>query len=43
MRKHAGWYFKGIPGAAAFRGRANRARTAAELEEYVRGFAGLEG
>ena len=24
MRKHVGWYLKGVPGAAAFRGRINQ-------------------
>ena len=31
MRKHIGWYIKGIPGAAALRRRANSLETAADL------------
>lgn len=37
MRKHVGWYLKGIPGAAAFRGRINQINTAAELEAAISG------
>ncbi|MDR1815279.1 MAG: tRNA-dihydrouridine synthase, partial [Clostridiales Family XIII bacterium] len=40
MRKHAGWYFKGVPGAAAFRGTVNRLTTLAELTAAAEAFAG---
>ncbi len=35
MRKHVGWYLKGMPGSAAFRGRINRIDNAAELESAI--------
>lgn len=35
MRKHVGWYLKGMPGSAAFRGRINRIDNAAELEAAI--------
>lgn len=31
MRKHVGWYLKGLPGSAAFRGRINQINSAEEL------------
>ena len=37
MRKHVGWYLKGLPGAAAFRGRVNQINDAAALREAIRG------
>ena len=41
MRKHAGWYFKGISGAAKLRGRVNKITTIngliAEVEEFLQG------
>ena len=36
MRKHVGWYLKGIPGAAAFRGRVNQINDAAALRAAIR-------
>ncbi|MDO5048026.1 MAG: tRNA dihydrouridine synthase DusB [Anaerococcus sp.] len=40
MRKHVGWYIKGLPSAASFRKRVNTARTSKEifdlLDEYER-------
>ena len=38
MRKHLAWYSRGIPGAAAFRGRLVGVRTLAELREAVERF-----
>ncbi|MDI9491694.1 MAG: tRNA dihydrouridine synthase DusB [Bacillota bacterium] len=35
MRKHVGWYVKGLPGAAAFRRTANSAVTTEQLQEIV--------
>ena len=35
MRKHVGWYLKGLPGAAAFRGRVNSITEPAKLEEAI--------
>ena len=39
MRKHAGWYFKGLPGAAKLRARVNAANTlealVAEVEAFI--------
>jgi tRNA-dihydrouridine synthase B len=35
MRKHAGWYFKGLPGVSALRAKVNRAQTMAELTKLV--------
>lgn len=31
MRKHVGWYLKGVPGSAAFRGKVNQIESADEL------------
>ncbi|MDR0875162.1 MAG: tRNA-dihydrouridine synthase [Clostridiales Family XIII bacterium] len=39
MRKHAGWYFKGVPGAGRFRAEINRAATIQELTAAVQAFA----
>ena len=36
MRKHVGWYLKGVPGAAAFRGRINQINSAEELRKAIR-------
>ena len=36
-RKHVGWYLKGVPCAAAFRGRVNQINDAAALREAIRG------
>ena len=36
MRKHVGWYLKGVPGAAAFRGRINQINDAAALRAAIR-------
>ncbi|MDR3364177.1 MAG: tRNA dihydrouridine synthase DusB [Clostridiales Family XIII bacterium] len=41
MRKHAGWYFKGVPGAARLRGRVNTLTTIAALAAEVEGFAAV--
>jgi tRNA-dihydrouridine synthase len=38
MRKHAGWYFKGLPGISAFRARVNRITDIGELRREVAGF-----
>lgn len=38
MRTHLPFYVKGIPGAAALRGRINQLNSAAEVEEALRGF-----
>lgn len=35
MRKHVGWYLKGVPGAAAFRGKINQINTADELHAAI--------
>ena len=35
MRKHVGWYLKGVPGAAAFRGRINQINSAEELRQAI--------
>lgn len=35
MRKHVGWYLKGIPGAAAFRGKVNQITSAGELKRAI--------
>ena len=37
MRKHVGWYLKGVPGAAAFRGRINQISSAEELQRAIEG------
>ena len=38
MRKHVGWYIKGLPQAASYRDRVNKLKTSKEifdlLEEY---------
>jgi tRNA-dihydrouridine synthase len=39
MRKHAGWYFKGVPGSNRFRAEINRASTIKELTTAVESFA----
>ncbi len=36
MRKHVGWYLKGAPGSAAFRGRVNQLTTAEALTAAIR-------
>lgn len=36
MRKHVGWYLKGLPGSAAFRGMVNQITKAQELESTIR-------
>ena len=36
MRKHVGWYLKGLPGSAAFRGMVNQIAKAQELESAIR-------
>lgn len=38
MRRHAGWYIKGLPGAADTRLRLVRAESAAQIEELLRDF-----
>lgn len=35
MRKHVGWYLKGVHGAAAFRGAVNQITDAGELEKAI--------
>lgn len=35
MRKHVGWYLKGVPGAAAFRGKINQINSAEELRKAI--------
>ena len=35
MRKHVGWYLKGVPGAAAFRGKINQINSAGELRAAI--------
>jgi nifR3 family TIM-barrel protein len=35
MRKHTGWYFKGLPGVSALRARVNSAGTLSELTDLV--------
>lgn len=35
MRKHVGWYLKGQPGSAAFRGRVNQINDAEELMKAI--------
>ncbi len=35
MRKHIGWYLKGVPGAAAFRGKINQINSAGELRRAI--------
>ena len=35
MRKHVGWYLKGVHGAAAFRGKVNQITDAAELRKAI--------
>jgi tRNA-dihydrouridine synthase len=36
MRKHAGWYFRGLPGVAALRAEANAAESIPRLAEIVK-------
>lgn len=36
MRKHVGWYLKGVPGAAAFRGRVNQITDMKELIQAIK-------
>ena len=36
MRKHVGWYLKGLPGSAAFRGKVNQITSAEKLREAIR-------
>ena len=36
MRKHVGWYLKGLPGSAASRGMVNQITKAQELESAIR-------
>lgn len=36
MRKHVGWYLKGLPGSAAFRGMVNQITKAQELESAIK-------
>jgi tRNA-dihydrouridine synthase B len=44
MRKHVAWYLKGLPRAAAVKESANRATTAAEIEDLLRSYSRrLEG
>jgi tRNA-dihydrouridine synthase B len=38
MRKHLGWYTKGLPGSALFRDAVNRVESRAEIEEAIEGF-----
>jgi len=38
MRKHAGWYFKGIPGSAKLRARVNKITTINKLIEEIEEF-----
>ena len=35
MRKHVGWYLKGLPGSAAFRGKVNQITSAEKLREAI--------
>jgi tRNA-dihydrouridine synthase len=35
MRKHLGWYLKGVPGSAALRKRANGLETAEEFARFL--------
>ena len=35
MRKHVGWYLKGVHGASAFRGAVNKITDAKLLEEAI--------
>ena len=37
-RKHLGWYVRGLPGAAEFRARVNRADDPARVEDMLRAF-----
>lgn len=37
MRKHVGWYIKGMPGSASFRGRVNQIDNAEELVAAIEG------
>ena len=42
MRKHFGWYTKGVKGAAELRRQVNTAQSADELVQYINMAAGLE-
>ena len=37
MRKHVGWYIKGVPGAAQIRGQVNRISDLSELRDFLTG------
>lgn len=37
-RKHLGWYARGLPGAASFRGSVNRLEDPGEVEQYLSAF-----
>jgi tRNA-dihydrouridine synthase B len=37
-RKHIGWYSKGLPGGAAFRGQVMRISDPAAVKDAIRGF-----
>jgi tRNA-dihydrouridine synthase B len=39
MRKHAGWYFKGLPGVTALRAKVNTVESIAALAEIAKAFA----
>lgn len=39
MRKHLGWYIKGLPHATAVRARMNQARTLSEIEAILEGLS----
>ncbi len=41
LRRIACWYFKNIPGAAEFRGKATRCETAAEMRKVIEEFHGI--
>ena len=36
MRKHVGWYIKGLAGAAAFRGKVNQMTDIDELRNAIK-------
>jgi tRNA-dihydrouridine synthase B len=38
MRKHIGWYMKGLKGAAAFRAKMNHAEKPEEVFDLIRSF-----
>ena len=35
LRKHLGWYLKGMPGSAALRRRVNALATAEEFQDFL--------